>query len=82
MLAFSELIKENSEKEKTRDVEFERLEMSNYLKDNERTSLSKLIFQIGSQTLDIKSWQPSKYMNKTCVKCEEKLRKNLPFFHM
>ena len=32
--------------------------------ENERTSLSKLIFQIRSQTMDIKTWQPWKYSEK------------------
>jgi hypothetical protein len=29
----------------------------------------QLIFQIRSQTLDLKSWQPWKYTDKTSVKC-------------
>ena len=68
-VAFSELVQENNEKEKTRDIIFDRLEMSEYLRENERTSLSKLIFQIRSQTVDIKYWQPWKYNDQSCVKC-------------
>ena len=70
-LAFTELVEENCEKEKTRVIQFNSLEMSNYLAENERTSLSKLKFQIRSQTMDIKTWQPWKYSDKSCVKCEK-----------
>ena len=42
--AFLDLIKENSQKEKTKDIQFECLEMSQYLKENEKTSLSNIIF--------------------------------------
>ena len=45
--------------------------MSPYLFENLRTSLSKIIFKIRSQTLDIKDWQPWKYQNNLCVKCEK-----------
>ena len=69
--AFAELVEENSETEKTRDIHFNSLEISSYLAENERTSLSKIIFQIRSQTMDIKTWQPWKYSDKTCVKCEK-----------
>lgn len=64
-------MKENDEKDQTRDIHFERLEMSNYLKENERTSLSKLIFKICCQTLNIKAWQPWNYIDNICVKCEK-----------
>ena len=70
-IAFSELLNENLTKEKTRDIHFDDLEISNYLKENERSSLSKLIFKIRSQTLNIKSWQPWNYSNNSCVKCEK-----------
>ena len=45
--------------------------MSPYLVSNKRTELSKIIFKIRSQTLDIKQWQPWKYQNYLCVKCEK-----------
>jgi hypothetical protein len=45
--------------------------MSPYLVSNKRTELSKIIFKIRSQTLDIKQWQPWKYQNDFCVKCEK-----------
>ena len=70
-LAFTELGEENCKKVKTRDIHFSGLEMSIYLAENERTLLSKLIFQIRSQTMDMKTWQPWKYRDKTCVKCEK-----------
>ena len=53
--AFRYLIGENSNKEKTNYVLFEKLEMSEYLVRNKRTSLSKIIFSVRSKTLD---WLP------------------------
>ena len=37
--------------------------------ENERTSLSKLIFSIRSKTLDIKEWNPWSYANNICILC-------------
>ena len=44
--------------------------MSEYLEENNRTLLSNIIFSIRSRTLDIKNWQPWKYSDLLCVKCE------------
>ena len=52
--AFAELRKDNSTKEKTKEIQFEELKLSSYLADNERTSLSQIVFSIRSKTLDIK----------------------------
>ena len=70
--AFLDLIKENSQKEKTKDIQFECLEMSEYLKENEKTSLSKIIFLLRSGTLDIKKWNSWKYDDNLCVMCDIK----------
>ena len=35
-----------------------------------RTSLSTFIFSIISKTLDLKDWQPWKYKDLLCVKCQ------------
>ena len=51
--ALDYLIKENNKKEKTRDIVFESLNMSSYLYQNRSTPLSKVIFSVTSQTLDI-----------------------------
>ena len=61
--AFKEL--ENSTKSKTKEVQFDELRMSDYLEQNRRTSLSKLIFSIRSKTIDIKEYQPWKYETLT-----------------
>ena len=51
--AFTELVKENSTKEKTKNIQFNELTISEYLEVNSRTSLSQLIFSIHSKTLDM-----------------------------
>ena len=64
------LCEENSRKEKTKDIQFEKLEMSPYLLDNERKSLSTTIFSIRSETLQIKEFHRWKYEdNDICGKC-------------
>ena len=68
--AFLYLTQENSSKEKTKNITFENLNMSKYLWENENRGLSQTIFSIRSQTLDIKEWQPWKYLDNLCVKCE------------
>ena len=52
--AFQSLLEENSMKDKTRTVSFTELKMTEYLNENKRTSLLKLIFSMRSKTLDIK----------------------------
>ena len=52
------------------DIKFEELKISDYLLDNKDKSLSKIILSIRSQTLDIKEWQPLKYEDNLCIKCE------------
>ena len=62
------LCEENSRKEKTKDIQFEKLEMSPYLLDNERKSLSTTIFSIRSETLQIKEFHRWKYEdNDICI---------------
>jgi hypothetical protein len=69
--AFRYLIGENNSKEKTNDVVFEKLEMSEYLVRNKGTSLSKIIFSVRSKTLDIKEWLPWDYIDNKCVACKK-----------
>ena len=71
-LAFKNLVKENNMKEKTKHIKFKYLEMSDYLKVNQRTDLSRIIFETRSGTLDLKSLQQWKYENNLCVLCELK----------
>ena len=68
--AFKELMLENSTKSKTKEVQFDELRMSDYLEQNRRTSLSKLIFSIRSKTIDIKEYQPWKYETDNCIACK------------
>ena len=60
---------ENSKRNKTKDIVFRDLKMCEYLKQNQRTSLSKFIFCIRSKSLDIKEWQSWKYEDEWCVMC-------------
>ena len=64
------LCNENSQKEKTRDILFEELKISNYLEDNRNTVVLKIIFSCRSKTLDIKENMPCKYQDTLCVACE------------
>ena len=70
--AFVVLSEENKTKEKTKHIKFECLEMSKYLRENDRTDLSKIIFSIRSGTLDIKKWNMWKYFDNLCVMCGKK----------
>ena len=70
--AFVELVKENSQKEKTKHIKFDCLEMSEYLKENKKTQLSKIIFSLRSGTLDINKWNNWKYQDNLCVMCDIK----------
>ena len=69
--ALSYLVNENNNKDKTKAIKFEKLEMSQYLKENSSSSLSQTIFSIRSKTLDIKEFLPWKYSDTDCVKCEK-----------
>ena len=71
-LAFIELIKEHETKEKTKYIKFACLEMSEYLKENKKTHLLKIIFLLRSGTLDIKKWNSWKYDDNLCVMCDIK----------
>ena len=61
---------ENRTKSKTKHINFDTLEMREYLVKNKNTLLSQTIFSVRSGTLDIKSWNEWKYENKLCVMCE------------
>ena len=69
LAAFTELKNKNSRKEKTKEIHFEELKLSEYLEENERTTLSQIIFSIRSKTMDIKEYQPWKYENNNCIAC-------------
>ena len=45
--------------------------MSQYISDNKKTSLTRVIFSIRSKTLNIKVWNPWKYENLFCLQCDE-----------
>ena len=56
------------------------LGVSNYLKVNKNTEMSKLIFQIRSGTFDIKAWKPWTYEDNLCVMCQIKEENVYHFF--
>ena len=70
--AFSDLTEENLNLEHTKNIVFEELKLSNYLKDNRKSLLSKIIFSVRSGTIDLKTVQPWKYFDNLCVMCEKK----------
>ena len=45
--------------------------MSQYISENKRTSLTRMIFSIRLKTLDIKEWNSWKYQNLFCLQCDE-----------
>ena len=67
--AFSYLVKENETKDKTKQIKFNQLEMSKYLRYNKGLVLSKIIFAVRSGTLELKVWNLWKYDNDICVGC-------------
>ena len=68
-IAFEDLIKENEQKSKTRQILFDKLTMSEYLVRNKNTMISQIIFSVRSGTLDLKSWCEWNYSDKLCVMC-------------
>ena len=69
-MAFSNLVKENATKEKTNEIKFDELKLSEYLQKNKNTALSKIIFNIRSGTFDVKSWNLWNYDDNACRVCE------------
>ena len=67
------LVKENSSKTKTKDIQFSELKMSDYLFENRNKILSEIIFSVRSQTLDIKVWNEWKYNDGICVMCNKEI---------
>ena len=66
---FEYLLNDNSSKEKTKIIDFEKFEMSKYIFQNRSTSLYKIVFGARSGTLDME-WNMWKYEDNICVKCE------------
>ena len=50
-------------------IEYERLEMQQYLSENKTTMISKCIVKARLSTLDVKTQKSWKYEDKTCVGC-------------
>ena len=69
LAALDELNLENSTKEKTKNILFNKLEMRKYIQENKNTKTTKVIFSVRSQTLDIKDWLPWNYSDNMCVAC-------------
>ena len=72
--ALEELNHENSTKEKTKDIKFNELKMSQYIQENERTKTTKVIFSVRSKTLDIKEWLPGNTMTPFVLLVEKIMR--------
>ena len=70
--AFQHLTKENKEKKKTNEIEYENFDMAEYLKRNSKETITKYIFKIRSGTIDLKSLAQWKYNDNLCVGCEIK----------
>ena len=68
--AFMYLTEENLKKVNTKDLSFQSLNMSGYLKNNKGKSVSEIIFSIRARTLNIKEFQPWNYEDNLCVQCK------------
>jgi hypothetical protein len=68
--AFDDLVAENLKLENTKNIVFKEMKLSNYLNDNRNSTLSKIIFSVRSNTIDLKMVQPWKYYDNLCVLCE------------
>ena len=65
--AFDYLMREKLKQTKICDINYEKLEMEDYLLDgNKNTRTSKFIFKARSKTLDIKMQRGWKYKDKIC----------------
>ena len=67
--AFAYLMKENQKKQKTNHIKYEKLEMNDYLIENQNTMLSKTIYSIRAGVFDVKAAKPWMYEDNLCVAC-------------
>ena len=58
---------------KIANIQYERLELQQYLSENKNTKISKLIAQARAKTLEIKTHKSWKYEDKLCAGCEIKV---------
>ena len=71
--AFDYLMRVKLKQTKICDINYEKLEMEEYLLDgNKNTRTSKFIFKARSKTLDIKMQRGWKYKDKMCMGCQVK----------
>ena len=66
---------------KTKHINFCELMMGQYLKDNKKTSVTKIIFHTRSKTLEIKVWAPWKFENDLCVACKNEIESMCHFMN-
>ena len=55
--------------------------MGQYLKNNKKTSVTKIIFHTRSKTLEIKVWAPWKFENDLCVACKNEIESMCHFMN-
>ena len=65
---FTKVINENKKIDITKHIKFEEMKLSNYLHDNRDVKLLKIIFSLGTKTLDLQTIQPPKYFDNLCEK--------------
>ena len=64
-------MEENKKKEKTKHITFDKLNISEYLKKNKNTNISKTIFKIRAGTFYVKTRRKWEYQDNLCVACQE-----------
>ena len=60
-------MEENKKKKKRKHRTFDKLNISEYLKKNKNTNISKTIFTIGAGTFDVKTLQKWEFQDNLCV---------------
>ena len=75
---FTNLINENKKLDNTKHIKFKELKLSNYLHDNRDIKHSMICFSVRSETLDLKTIKPWKYLTI----CVFFVRKRLKLYHI
>ena len=72
--AFEYLIEKKNDQKKIRDIEYDNLEMQEYLSGgNRNTKVSQMIYKARGKTLDIKTHKKWKFEDDLCVGCDKNI---------
>ena len=80
--AFKYLVEENVTIDKTKHITFSDLKMGQYLTNNKKTSVTKIIFHTRSKTLEIKVWAHWEFKNDWSVTCKNVIAHHIKVNHI